>query len=232
MSTALWRRSDAPARSGAGCSPWDTTDFVGHVDIEPGLNQDEMEYLTAFSLSRRFDRPEGPYAVPANPMAVLETERDTVDVATYNRVAPGQPELRCQWVPSLEGCCLTFDGNEKFYRPVEWMCYLIQHFLKPGAVASRSGLPAFEHFTFDHRLDGTIVGCRRDNKELFAIQVRANRVTMKVLQPGLPEYYGREPLAYERAIDRWEVSRRRRRRVPPDGSGGEVIALDTRRARA
>jgi hypothetical protein len=205
-----------------------TTDFIGHVDIEPALNQDEIEYLTAFSRSRRFDRPDGPYAVPGNPLAVLDEERETVDVDTYNRVAPGQPQLWCQWVPCLDGCCLSFDGNGKFYQPVAWMRYLIQHFLKPGAAASRSGLPAFEHFTFDHRLDGMVVGCRRDNKELFAIQVKANRVTEKVLRAGLPEYYGREPLAYEKAIDEWEASRRRRR-VPPDATPAGVVDLSARR---
>jgi hypothetical protein len=205
-----------------------TTDFIGHVDIEPALNQDEIEYLTAFGHSRRFDRPDGPYAVPGNPMAVLENERETVDVDTYNRVAPGQPQLWCQWVPCLDGCCLSFDGNEKFYQPVAWMRYLINHFLKPGAAASRSGLPAFEHFTFDHRLDGMVVGCRRDNKELFAIQVKANRVTERVLRAGLPEYFGREPLAYEREIDRWRASSRRRR-VPPDRIAPDVVDLAARR---
>lgn len=209
-----------------------TTDFIGHVDIEPALNQDEIEYLSAFSMSRRFDRPEGPYGVPGNPMAVLETEHENVDVDTYNRVAPGQPQLWCQWVPCFDGCCLSFDGNEKFYRPVEWMRYLINHFLKPGAVASKTGLPAFEHFTFDHRLAGMVVGCRRDTKELFAISVTGNRVTEKILRAGLPEYFGREPLAYERAIDRWEADSRRRRRVPPREPATDVIDLGARRAQA
>jgi len=209
-----------------------TTDFIGHIDIEPALNQDEVEYLMAFSRSRRFDRPDGPYAVPGNPMAALETEHETVDVDTYNRVAPGQPQLWCQWVPCLDGCCLSFDGNEKFYQPVAWMRYLIQHFLKPGAAASRTGLPAFEHFTFDHRLDGMIVGCRRDTKKLYAINVTRNRVTEKILRPGLTEYFGRPPLAYEEALDRWETSSRRRRRVPPEQPSAAVVDLATRRARA
>jgi hypothetical protein len=74
-----------------------------------------------------------------------------------------------------------------------------------------------------------VVGCRRDNKELFAIQVKANRVTERILRPGLPEYFGREPLAYEQAIDTWEGSRRRRR-VPPSGAAGDVIDLASRRA--
>ena len=206
-----------------------TTDFVGHVDIEPALNQDEIEYLIAFSRSRRFDRTDGPYAVPGNPMAAFDEERKTVDVDTYNRVAPGQPQLWCQWVPCLDGCCVSFDGHEKFYEPVAWMRYLIGHFLKPGAAASRSGLPAFEHFTFDHRVDGMVVGCRRDTKKLFAIQVKANRVTERVLRPGLPELGWHEPLPYESEIDRWAAGRRRRR-VPPDDA--TVIDLGARRGTA
>lgn len=189
-----------------------TTDFVGHIDIEPALNQDEIEYLTAFSSSRRFDRPDGPYSVPGNPMAARDTEREGVDVDTYNRVAPGQPQLYCQWVPCWDGCCLSFDGNEKFYQPVRWMTYLIDHFLKPGAEASRTGLALFEHFTFDHHLEGMVVGCRRDNKELFAIEVTDNKVREWVLRPGLVEDW-REPLPYEIAKDRELAYRRRRRRV-------------------
>jgi len=204
-----------------------TTDFVGHIDIEPALNQDEIEYLTAFGLSRRFDRPEGPYTVPGNPMA--ERDRDDVEIDRYNRTAPGQPQLWCQWVPCLDGCCLAFDGHEKFYAPVDWMRYLIQHFLKPGAKASRSGLPAFEHFTFDHRLDGMVVGCRRDTKELFAIQVKNNRVTKRVLRPGLPQFGWHEALAYEEEIDRWESSSRRRRRVDPEPPVAGVVDLASRR---
>jgi hypothetical protein len=164
-------------------------------------------------------------------MAVLETERESVGSETYNRVAAGQPELWCHWAPCLDGCCLSSNGNENFYEPVAWMRYLIQHFLKPGAAASRSGLPAFEHFTFDHRLEGMVVGCRRDTKELFAVVVKGSRVTEKVLRPGLPAYVDRPPLPYEEAIDRWESSIRRRRRVPPGQQSGQVVDLGARRAR-
>ncbi len=203
-----------------------TTDFVGHIDIEPALNQDETEFLTAFSQSRRFDRPDGPYAVPGNPMA--ERDRGDIDIDTYNRVAPGQPQLWCQWVPCLDGCCLAFSGHEKFYEPIAWLRYLIQHFLKPEAAASKSRLPAFEHFTFDHRLDGLVVGCRRDTKELFAIEVKSNRVTERVLRLGRSEFGEHEPLPYEQEIDLWEAGRRRRR-VPPPEETADVVDLGSRR---
>ena len=202
-----------------------TTDFVGHIDIDPALNQDEIEYLTAFAASRRFDRPEGPYAVPGNPYA---DERSGGDSERRNRTAPGQPQLYCQWVPCWDGCCLSFDGREKFYEPVARLRYLVTHFLRPGAEASRSGLPQFEHFTFDHALSGMVVGCRRDTKELFAITAQGSRVTSKVLRRGDPAYWNLPPLPYEEARDRWaDRSRRRRRSATSDEDG--VVDLATRR---
>ena len=44
-----------------------TTDFIGHVDIAPALNEAEIDYLEAFCASRRWERPGGPYEVPGNP---------------------------------------------------------------------------------------------------------------------------------------------------------------------
>jgi hypothetical protein len=203
-----------------------TTDFVGHIDIEPALNQDEVEYLTAFARARHFDRPEGPYLVPGNPYV---DERPGVDGDRYNRAGPGMPQLYCQWVPCWDGCCLSFDGQEKFYEPVAWLRYLVAHFLRPGAKAARSGLPVFEHFTFDHALSGMVVGCRRDNKELFAITAHGTRVATKVLRAGEPSYWDRPPLPYEEQRDR-ERARARRRRRGRASSSGDVIDLAERRS--
>lgn len=122
-----------------------------------------------------------------------------------------QPGFWCDWVPCWEGCCLAFNGNEKFYSPVSWLRYLIDHFLRPGAHASASPGPLFEHFTFDHVLDGTVVGCRRDNKGLSAIRVERNEVREEVIRPADPRYVDWPPLPYEAAIDR-DLSPRQRRR--------------------
>ena len=43
----------------------------------------------------------------------------------------GQPGLWCQWVPSEDGLEISWDGSEKFYMYVEWLEYLVKHFLKP-----------------------------------------------------------------------------------------------------
>lgn len=190
-----------------------TTDFLGHIDINPVLNAAEIAYLEAFGLSRRFDRPGGPYEVPANPYAEAEVGRDpSVPTEVYNRPAPGQPQLWCQWTPCWDGCCLAFDGGEKFYRPVQWLEYLIGHFLQPNAEASTSGLPVFDEFSFDHVLEGIVVGCRRDNKELFAIRVEGNVVTTEILRAADPTLSDYPPLAYELAMDAeraWSARRKK-----------------------
>ena len=203
-----------------------TTDFVGHIDIDPALNQDEIEYLAAFAASRRFDRPEGPYAVPGNP---YNGERAGTDGDRYNRPAPGQPQLWCLWVPCWSGCCLSVAGDEKFYEPVAWLRYLVNHFLRPGARAAKSGAPQFDHFTFDHALSGMVVGCRRDNKELFAITANGSRVSTKVLRPGDPAYWNMPPLPYEEKLDWWSAQSRRRRRSRTAGDG-DVVDLTKRRS--
>ncbi len=187
-----------------------TTDFVGHVDVAPRLNNDEILYLTAFSRSRRGEREEGPYAVPGNPYAPDE-------LPLRAPVAEGQPGYRCDWVPCWDGCCLTYNGAEKFYGSTAWLRYLIDHFLKPGAFASTLGGPQFAGFTFDHVLDGTVVGCRRDTKELIAIDVRANEVEEVVIRPGDSRYSDYPPLPYEEAIDRERdaLARLRGRRSAP-----------------
>jgi hypothetical protein len=40
-----------------------STNYLGHVEIVPSLNQAEYDYLHAFARSRRSYRPGGPYAV-------------------------------------------------------------------------------------------------------------------------------------------------------------------------
>lgn len=209
-----------------------TTDFVGHIDIEPALNQDEVEYLTAFARSRHWDRPQGPYAVPGNPFVDERGEagKGEADHDRRNRPGPGVPQLYCQWTPCWDGCCLSFDGREKFYQPVPWLRFLVAHFLRPGALASRSGLPQFEHFTFDHALSGMVVGCRRDTKELFAITARGARVTTRTLRRGEPSYWDRPPLPYEEALDRQRAWSGRRRRGKVPAGDGDVIDLARRRS--
>lgn len=175
-----------------------TTDFIGHIDVTPSLNEAEQAYLSAFSRTRHDDREEGPYYVSPNPYA----DQRSPDPERARRLAPGQPQIWCRWVPCWGGCCLALDGEEKIYQPTRWLAYLAQHFLVPDAEASKSGLAVFDDFTFDHRLDGLVVGCRRDNKQLFAIRVEDSVIAEEVLRPADARYRDYPPLPYEEVIDR------------------------------
>lgn len=175
-------------------------DFIGHVDVAPSLNEAEVAYLTAFSRSRRWERPGGPYAVPRDP---LEEEQAAARAGrSYRRPPLGQPGLWCDWEPCWDGCCLAYNGVERFFGAAQWLRYLLDHFLREGAVASRSGDPRFAGFGFDHVLDGMVVGCRRDTKELFAITVSGNAVREEVLRRADRRLRGHPPLPYEAAVDR------------------------------
>jgi hypothetical protein len=152
-----------------------TADFLGHIGIDPPLNEVEALYLLSFAASRRYDRPQGPYKVPTNPAAELGAGR-SVDIERFIRVAPSQPSLWCGWQPDWDGDCLVHDGSEKCYGASAWLTYLIEHFLAPKAHAAAGGLHWFEGFTFDHTLDGTVAACRRDTRELYLIEVERNIV--------------------------------------------------------
>jgi hypothetical protein len=177
-----------------------TTDFIGHIEIDPPLNVHEQTYLAAFHQSRRFDRGGDPYAVPGNPAAERDRE---VPIDVYNSVAVGQPGLWCRWSPCWEGCCLSLDGGEKIYDAGRWLEYLIAHLLSPDAAATELDHPELQGFTFDHVLNGLVIGCRRDTKEMFALLVEDNHLRDIVLKPGDPRYGDYPPLPYEEENDRW-----------------------------
>lgn len=159
------------------------TEYLGHIEIEPSLTLREISYLSAFSRSRRCGCSGRPYGVPELGANHVGAEKST---DRCNRMAKGQPSLWCQWVPCPTGCCLAWDGREKFYAGTAWLQYLIDHFLRPGAEASKTSQRQFTGFTFDHQLNGVIAGCQLDNRELFLIRVEDNDVTRDVLRPGDP----------------------------------------------
>jgi hypothetical protein len=160
------------------------TDYLGHVEIVPNLNQAEYDYLRAFARSRRSFRPEGPYAVHPEDPHTGSSERE---VELYNKIAKGQPGYWCHWEPCPHGCCLGWNGMEKFYAGQAWLQYLIDHFLRRGAHAKDSGDPQFREFTFDHKMNGIIVGEQKDNRELFILRVVANEVARETLRRGDPD---------------------------------------------
>lgn len=155
-----------------------TTDFWGEIKIEPALNPTEVAYLKAFADTRRMHRARGPYFVGGTGPAGQNADEDVID---YNQPDPSQPGLWCQWVPTHDGSALGWDGGEKFYHPVDWMVYLIEHFLKPDALAfaALQRPKDFELFTFNHVCNGRIDAQGEDAVDRWALRVQDNVVTAR-----------------------------------------------------
>lgn len=163
-----------------------TTRFTGEIHVDPPLNEAERRYLREFSRSRRMDSPLGPYALDSKAAA-----------PDSNRSPADQPGLWCQWVPSESGSHLVWDGHEKFYRSSDWMSYLIDTFLRPGArlqreledpVVGRVYPEVLQQFTFDHSMYGTVLAMGQDGAS-WRIEVRNNKVTVVETSGPAPTEY-------------------------------------------
>lgn len=65
-----------------------TTRYLGHVEINPPLNQSEYDYRRLFSRSRRSFRDGGPYAVfPKDPHEEAPTLHGDAAAERHNRIA-------------------------------------------------------------------------------------------------------------------------------------------------
>ena len=125
-----------------------TTEFKGEFKLDKPLELKHKNYLDDFSRSRRMRRdPElikqvpdpvrelaGLPCLPEYFVANAKVNYGQVhspDVVEYNYPPYGQPSLWCQWVPTEDGTGIKWDGSEKFYEYIEWLGYIIDHFLTP-----------------------------------------------------------------------------------------------------
>jgi hypothetical protein len=136
-----------------------TTNFTGEFTVTPTLVPEHIAYLKKFNETRRMKRnpdltklrpdtvriearlpvgADGGYFVGAlgdyGQEATLSGSGTSLladDIVDQNSPSSDQPGLWCQWVPDDSGEYITWDGGEKFYHYVEWISYLIEHFLGP-----------------------------------------------------------------------------------------------------
>jgi len=148
---------------------YDTT-FKGKIEIYPPLNQEEIDYLIKFSETRRMDRKKGPYFVDGSGWHGQYRDPDVND---FNSPPHGQPGLWCQWIPTNNGKHIVWDGGEKFYGSLEWMDYLITHFIGDNPIA-KSELP----FLRSHTCNGIITAKGENKDDRWCIAV-VNNVTSK-----------------------------------------------------
>lgn len=136
-----------------------TTEFEGSFEFEKPLTDEMMHYINHFSTTRRTKRDvekiketypdwkklsfngdlgeDGEYFVGDSDWALDRFSRDVSSdpsIIDYNEPPAKQPGLWCQWVVSLNGKHLKWDGNEKFYDYIEWLEYLINHFFTPSNI--------------------------------------------------------------------------------------------------
>ncbi|MEV0650158.1 hypothetical protein AB0I28_33355 [Phytomonospora sp. NPDC050363] len=162
------------------------TEFAGSVEVAPPLNEGEIAFLRRFARTRRMDRTKGPYFVDGTGYA---GQGHDPDIREFSKPPKGQPGQWCKWEPSADGTRIAWNGAEKFYDAAEWMGYLIQHFLQPGAVASGVRVegwvyPAeFADLTFDHVVNGRIDAAGEDPNDVWRIEVHDNVLYVVCREP-------------------------------------------------
>ena len=167
--------------------------FTGHVRVEPPLNEAERAHL-------------GALAAAHGTLRGTPTGRGDGDV----------PFARLGWEVCAGGCCLTWDSDlESSGQLLPTVRFLIDHLLRRGAKAE--GRRGFEGFTFDHVLDGAVMGRARDDQEARLVEVHGNVASERLLSPAC-EAVSAEPPART-------TGRTRRGRLPAN-----VIEFRPRRA--
>ena len=126
-----------------------TTDFRGEFELDKTLKEEHKAYLIKFSGTRRMIRdpnkadqlPDGvrlnvglpigeggQYFVGGGGFAGQDKDGS---ILNYNSSYGEQPGLWCKWAPNEEGTAIEWDGGEKFYDYVEWVRYIVEHFIIP-----------------------------------------------------------------------------------------------------
>uniref|UniRef100_A0A6M3LVW2 Uncharacterized protein n=1 Tax=viral metagenome TaxID=1070528 RepID=A0A6M3LVW2_9ZZZZ len=151
-----------------------TTTFRGKIAVVPKLNKEEIEYLKKFSATRRMIRGKGEYYCGTGDAG---QDREA-DITSYNAPPPTQPSLWCQWIPTVDGKYIEWNGAEKFHDAEKWMWYLIHNFLKPQPIA-KVRHPGLFAFLEGHQCDGLIRAQGEDSTDKWKLIVTVNDVRVE-----------------------------------------------------
>lgn len=151
-----------------------STDFTGQINIDPPLNQSEVDYLTKFSYTRHMKRTQGPYFVTEEAYS-----EDKTGVINPNEPHTPQPSIWCNFTPTKDGSELIWNECEKTYEGDKWIKYLIDYFLKPKAKTHNVESPHFEDFTYNHICNGELIAKGEDPDDRWKIVVKNNIVKVK-----------------------------------------------------
>ena len=134
--------------------------FTGDIRIRPALNQAERDHLGTLADSR-------------GTLRGTPTGRGDRDV----------PFARLGWEACPGGCCLTWNPDlEDSPMMLPTLRFLIDHLLRRGARAE--GRTGFDGFTFDHVLEGAVMGRTSRDPEPRLVEVVGNCASERVLPRG------------------------------------------------
>ena len=126
-----------------------TTDFNGHFNLSPALNEHQIAYLNKFQEIRHMRRDADKCSKVSDPMRMAvnlpigdeceyfvngSENLDDTSILDYNNPPKNQPGVWCQWLPTEDGETIEWSGGEKFYDYIEWINYLNENFLKPWGI--------------------------------------------------------------------------------------------------
>lgn len=165
-----------------------TTCFYGEFEVDKPLEEKHIVYLQRFNQTRRMKRDAKIVEMLTDPLAQfwhkvrsnvnlpigLEGayfvggagfmgQGDDKSVVEHNSPPEGQPGLWCQWTASDDGKYIVWDGGEKFYEYVNWLRYIIDHFLEP----------------WGYKINGEVNWVGEENEDLGLIVVKDNVVEVK-----------------------------------------------------
>lgn len=155
--------------------------YTGALTIEPPLNKDEVKALSAFFDSRRILTRGG----PLDCRTLSPYHPDVIDAAQQPE---GQPGEWCDLAVYDDGATLSWNGSNRTGRDLhEWIIWLINYLLKPGAeydirerdfdLSQVDDDNLLRSFTFDHYVDGEMTGTVAEAEGVWRITVKENVVS-------------------------------------------------------
>ena len=191
-SSRIWCRLDAvDGLRGESAVGFDTR-YLGHLRITPSLNPAEVQWLRGFAAWGALLDGD-PFRLPRNPRAALV--KAFADAGGAMSQPASVPSGVQDWRVCEHGDRITWVRSARSNEAERALTFLVEHYLGPDALAKGCENPDFAAFTFDHRLDGVIVGERDDTDELFLLRVEGSTFTHETLVAGVAWWDG--PAALE-----------------------------------
>jgi hypothetical protein len=185
------------------------TDFDGQVTITPPLSVGEVAFLKKFAKTRHCSCQVSPFT--ANESYICSPAFGRNGGCRGSHL--GNPGYYCKWEPSEDGTVVEWGGREKFYDGEEWMRFLINSFLKPGAdiFFEDAGAPGDQHVSAakavfnlnGHVLNGVIDAQGEESDDQWRLVVKDNVVT--VVKPTVTWPIEREPAIVQSYVVAGEI---------------------------